>query len=83
MYTVYILHSLKDSSHYIGYTSNITDRLQRHNEGRSRFTRSKMPWKLVYSEEYESRQEAMKRERQIKSYKGGIAFKNLLNNFSG
>ena len=37
-----------------------------------------MPWKIAYTESFKTKKEAWLRERQIKSYKGGVAFKNLL-----
>jgi len=71
---------LHDSKHYVGYTSNMGDRLTRHNSGRNRSTKRGMPWKLIYSEEYKTKLEAISREREIKSYKGGVAFKKLIHN---
>ena len=80
MYHVYVLQSIADGSYYIGHTSDLKDRLRRHNEGRSRYTKSKMPWELIYYEDFATRANAMKREREIKSFKGGEAFKKLLKN---
>jgi putative endonuclease len=68
-YIVYILQSEKDSSYYVGHTSNVDDRLTKHNEGRSAYTRAKVPWKLIHQEPYPSRGEAMKREQEIKGRK--------------
>jgi len=68
-YWVYILQSEKDGSYYIGYTSDIEERLKRHNERRSRYTRSKAPWKLIYQEVFTTRSEAMKREQETKRKK--------------
>ena len=52
---------------YTGYTVNPKRRVEAHNKGKgSRFTRSRTPVKLVYSEKHESRKEAMRRERQLK-----------------
>jgi len=68
-YFVYILQSASDGSYYVGHTSNIEDRLNRHNQGRSLYTRGKAPWKLIHREEFASRSEASKRERQIKAQK--------------
>jgi putative endonuclease len=68
-YSVYILKSKKDGSYYVGHTKDLTDRLERHNQGRVRYTKSKGPWKLVYSEEYPARSAAMKREKKIKKRK--------------
>lgn len=78
MFTVYILQSLKNSRYYIGHTSNISNRLKRHNAGLVKSTKWFTPWKVVYTEEYETKSEACKRELEIKSYKSGIKFKRLL-----
>ena len=52
---------------YTGYTGNLERRVEVHNKGKgSRFTRSRTPVRLVYSEKYKSRREAMRRERQLK-----------------
>jgi putative endonuclease len=64
---VYILKSQKDGSYYTGSTQDVVDRLKRHNQGRSKFTKSKRPWDLVYAEEYLDRSAATKREREIKN----------------
>ncbi len=69
VYFVYILQSERDGSYYIGHTSNVEARLKRHNEGRSPYTRGKLPWKLVYHETLNSKSEAVKREGEIKSKK--------------
>ncbi len=45
-YTTYILRSAS-GRFYIGQTQNLTERLQRHNTKRSRFTRSRGPWEVV------------------------------------
>jgi len=68
-YFVYILESERDGSYYIGYTNNLEERLDRHNHGRSQYTKAKVPWKLIHHEPFESRSEAMKREREIKGKK--------------
>ena len=52
---------------YTGYTVNPEKRVEAHNKGKgSRFTKSRTPVKLVYSEKHKSRKEAMRRERQLK-----------------
>jgi len=75
---VYVLKSLKDGGYYIGYTSNLQKRLDYHNSGRQRSTRHRTPFVLVYYEVFNSKSEAIKREKQLKSYKGGNALKRLL-----
>ena len=77
MYHVYILASLLKDKYYIGHTANIENRINLHNKGKVRSTKSLRPWKLVYKEVFFSKNEAYKRELKIKSYKGGEAFKKL------
>jgi len=74
---VYIIKN-SQGRYYIGSTFDIEKRLYYHNSGKNRSTKEKGPWVLVYKEEYGDKQSAIKRERQIKSYKGGNAFKKLL-----
>ena len=75
---VYILQSLKDHRYYIGETSDVEARLLFHNSGKQRSTRKRIPFRLVLVEEYPDRTTALKREKQIKSWKGGEAFKKLI-----
>ena len=75
---VYIIQSLKDSRYYIGETADPDRRLFEHNEGWVKSTRHRRPFILIYSEILNSRTEALKREKQIKAFKGGEAFKKLL-----
>ncbi|KKP93651.1 MAG: hypothetical protein UR98_C0003G0021 [Parcubacteria group bacterium GW2011_GWA1_36_12] len=80
MYFVYILKSLKDNKHYIGFTKNIDARLTRHNSDNVTSTRHRRPLKLIYKEHCGTYSEARKREIEIKKMKGGIQFKELLKN---
>ncbi len=63
---VYILEC-NDKSLYTGWTVDINNRLKVHNEGKaSKYTRARLPVKLVYLEEYNDKIQAQKREWQIK-----------------
>ena len=75
---VYILQGLKDNKYYIGETHDVKERLLFHNQGKQRSTRYRTPFKIIFVEEVESKTVALKREKQIKSWKGGSAFKNLI-----
>ena len=66
---VYILKSEIDGTYYVGSTEELKKRLERHNQGRSLYTKRKRPWKLVYFEEHPDRSSAVKRENQIKGRK--------------
>ena len=67
-----------NQQHYIGHTSDLSKRLAEHNNGSTKSTSRYYPYKVIYTEEYNSKGEAIKREKQIKSYKSGNAFKKLL-----
>jgi putative endonuclease len=63
---VYILLCC-DGSFYTGYTKDLEERTRQHQNGNgAKYTKSHKPEKLAYSEIYESRSQAMKREREIK-----------------
>lgn len=68
-YYTYILQSKKDDGYYIGSTGNLEDRLERHNQGREKSTKSRIPFLLVYKEEFKTKSEAIVRERYLKSLK--------------
>lgn len=78
MFFVYILQSETTGKYYIRQTNNLEQRLLRHNTHPDSYTKNKGPWRVVYSEECGTRSEAMRREKQIKSYKGGDVFKSLI-----
>lgn len=79
MYTVYILKNRVTGRHYIGSTDDIERRVAEHNRGQTRSTRyGKNNWELLYTEHYDNVLVAKKRERKIKSFKGGDAFKRLV-----
>ncbi|MGK9477613.1 GIY-YIG nuclease family protein [Melioribacter sp. OK-6-Me] len=67
-YYVYILKSDKNFS-YIGQTSDLNDRLTRHFNNRSKYTKDKGSWKLIISYEVISRSEAVSLERKLKKMK--------------
>ena len=66
-YSVYILFSERLGKFYVGQTSDLNKRLERHNAGRERFTRTGIPWNLVHTESCGSRSAAMKLEKKIKN----------------
>ena len=70
MFYVYIIQSQKDSKYYVGLTADITKRLNYHNHGKVRSTKSRIPFTLVHSETFETRVEAREREKYLKSYEG-------------
>ena len=69
-YFVYVLKSIKDGRLYKGQTSNLNKRLKQHNRGENKSTKSFMPWELVYFEIFQTREEAVLREKYFKSGSG-------------
>ena len=80
MYYVYILKSISRDKYYIGYTANLYKRIEEHNKGCSRWTRSKGKWLLVYYEEFSEKRMALKREREFKKKKSKAYIEYLLRN---
>ena len=71
MYTVYVLYSEKYDRLYIGFTSDLENRLLSHNKlGKKGFTAKFRPWKVIHTEKYGTQKEAMVREKQLKSGQG-------------
>ena len=81
-YYLYIIQSDKDGSFYIGTTQNLDARILRHNQGRSKYTRTKRPLNLVYVEDYPDRSSAMKREYAIKRRKSKDYIAKLIERIS-
>ena len=70
MFTVYVLYSEKFNKIYIGFTSDLEKRFVSHNElGTKGWTIKFRPWKIVYTESFETKAEALKREKELKSAK--------------
>lgn len=80
MYYVYVIQSERDKRYYIGYTSNLAKRLNSHNTGLQRWTRNKGLWKLVYSESFINKRDAIIRERGLKNKKNHKAIENIVHN---
>ena len=78
MFTVYILYSQTKDRFYIGMTGDaLEERIRKHNSNHKGFTGGLGDWKLVYSEIYLQKTEALKRENEIKNWKSRIMIKRL------
>lgn len=77
MFDVYIIRN-QNGKYYVGFTADIEKRIKVHNKNSSQFTKFKGPWELIYSESFQDKKSAWLREREIKKYKGGNAFKKLI-----
>ena len=78
MYFVYLLSSINFEFHYVGFTSNLKKRLNEHNEGKTKSNKEYRPFKIVYFEEIETRENARKREKYFKSAAGRRFLKTKL-----
>ena len=75
---MYILFSEKVNKYYIGACIDLERRLHEHNIGHSKFTSTGIPWQLKYKEEFETVQEAKRRELTIKKMKSRKYIENLI-----
>jgi len=75
---VSILQSMKDFSFYLGQCDDLDKRMSKHDDGMSKYTASKRPWRLVYFEMFNSRSDAIKREGQIKKMKSKKYIQSLV-----
>lgn len=78
-YFVYILKSLKDNNHYIGVSCDVEKRLKQHNSGKTKSTKSRRPFNLIYKEKYDSFKDAREREKFLKSYSGATEKRRIIN----
>ena len=63
---VYIIVSIHNGSFYKGFSLDPIQRLKQHNEGQTKYTSRFKPWKLVYSEQFSSKSDALIREKNLK-----------------
>lgn len=80
MYFVYVIYNRLVNKIYIGQTKNIEERIRIHNEKiicgyTSKF---KCKWEVIYLEKTKNRQEALRREKQLKSFRGREFIKNFI-----
>jgi putative endonuclease len=72
-YRVYVLKN-PAGKFYIGFTENVALRIQQHNSGLTRSTRSKGPWKLAWQSDALTQSDARSLELDLKRQKGGNGF---------
>ncbi|WP_108422410.1 GIY-YIG nuclease family protein [Flagellimonas amoyensis] len=68
-FVVYIIFSPSVDRYYVGHCQDLMDRLERHNGGRSKYTKMACDWKVKWTESFATRSEAMAREKEIKGKK--------------
>ncbi|MCF6214020.1 MAG: GIY-YIG nuclease family protein [Flavobacteriaceae bacterium] len=79
MYFTYIIYSKNFNRYYVGLSADVSQRLKSHNAGKVKSTKAFTSWKLVHVEKFDTRIEARKREKYLKSAAGRKWRKNNLN----
>ena len=77
-YCVYVLISLKDQNLYVGYTTNLQERLSAHFKGKVDSTAPRRPLRLIYCEYHHAMSDAKRREQYLKTSAGKTALKRML-----
>ena len=77
-FCVYILFSEKDCFLYIGFTTDLEKRVERHNSGGNKSTKGRRPLKLIFCEYYFFKEDALKRESYFKTSMGKKAIRLML-----
>jgi len=80
-YITYVLRSLKDKYFYVGYTTNLKNRLNAHNNGEVKSTSPRRPFEVVYYEVCYNQKDAIHREKYLKSTYGKRFIKMRLKNY--
>jgi putative endonuclease len=80
-YVVYILYSYKSKRNYTGYTTNLIERFYSHNIYGKDSTRLYRPWIIVHLEFFQSKDQALKREKYYKSGRGSVLKNDIIKQF--
>lgn len=78
MHYVYVLKSKRDNMFYIGYTDDLIRRLKLHNTGKVLSTRNRKPFDLIYYEASINKEDALRREKYLKTTYGHRYIRNRL-----
>ena len=78
MFFAYVLKSVNYDFYYKGHCENLNERIIQHNSGMTESIRSYIPFKIVYVEEFLTREEAIKREKYFKTAAGRRFLKKVL-----
>ena len=75
------MQSKKDEDFYTGFTKNLKLRFEQHNKGLIESTKDRKPFELIYYEGCLNKEDAVKRERYLKSYNGKMFLKKRLKSY--
>lgn len=84
MYNVYVLRSYVSGKIYVGFTEKtVEERIKEHNRGTNNWTKGQKPFKLIYYESFVCKEDALRREKFLKTGIGNRVVKAIVNEFSG
>jgi putative endonuclease len=78
MFFVYILYSVSKDKYYVGSSADPNSRLIKHNTNHKGFTGKTGDWEIKYTEPFNTKDEALKREKQIKNWKSRQMIEKLI-----
>ncbi|MFC1613631.1 GIY-YIG nuclease family protein [Patescibacteria group bacterium] len=81
MYYTYVLLSKKDYKFYVGYSIDLRERVEEHNQGKVKSTYNRRPLILIYYEACLNKEDAIKREKYFKTGFGRRFLKNRLEHY--
>ena len=81
MYYIYVLQRSKDNNFYVGFTQDLKQRFEEHKNGRVYSTKNRRPIKLVYYEACIDRNDAINREKHLKTHYGKMYIKKRLKSY--
>ena len=80
-YWVYVLRSLKNGKNYTGYSKNLPSRFEAHQMGKVTSTKNRIPFELIYFEGCLNQEDALKREKYLKTHYGKMYLGNRLKSY--
>ncbi len=81
MYYTYVLLSKKDDKLYTGYTKDLKLRFKQHTNGQVNSTKNRRPFILIYYEASLNQQDALRREKYLKTHYGRMYLKKKLKSY--
>jgi putative endonuclease len=79
MFYLYILYSASADKFYVGYTGDdLNERVRKHNSNHKGFTGFACDWTIVHSESFDTKAEAISREKHIKAWKSAKRIRQLI-----
>jgi putative endonuclease len=80
-YYTYVLQSMNDMNFYTGYTKDLKLRFEQHNKGLVESTKDRRPFKLIYYESCLNKDDALRREKYLKTYHGKMFLHRRLKSY--